>query len=256
MEGHRIGSAASSRKANECSTVLHAMTVTVKQAHNPPASHNIFTCEQCGMQAHRRMGGNSTRNRFCSMQCRKDSASIERSLRKLQQAQEAEERRRLKAIDRLARLEAKAAIASLPKPDRLCSCGNVMGPRVRMCRQCREVLEAQYRQQYRKAYRKTEIAKAHKKAYKTKRRAKESATIHNVKPTHVFERDKWRCQLCGGKAPKALRGTNEDSAPTIDHIISLTEGGDHTYANLQCACRKCNMLKGSKSRGQLGLSLH
>ena len=230
--------------------------VIPKQAHNPPAAHNIFTCEQCGVSAHRRMGGNSTRNRFCSMQCRKDSAAVDRANRKLRHAQEVEERRRLRAIDVLVRLEAKAQLAKMPKAPSLCSCGTEMKPRAKACKECREAIEAKYRQQYSKAYRKTDTAKAHKKAYKTKRRAKESATIHIVKPDYVFERDKWICQLCKGKTPKALRESNEDSAPTLDHIISLAEGGDHTYANLQCACRRCNMSKGSKSRGQLGLSLH
>lgn len=71
-----------------------------------------------------------------------------------------------------------------------------------------------------------------------------------VDPIKVLARDKWTCQLCGIKTPMKLRGTHKDNAPEVDHIIPLSKGGSHTYANLQCACRKCNQLKSDKPLGQ------
>lgn len=59
----------------------------------------------------------------------------------------------------------------------------------------------------------------------------------------VLERDGWRCQICGIDTPKQLRGSCEDRAPEVDHIIPLAKGGLHTYQNVQCACRKCNREK-------------
>lgn len=79
------------------------------------------------------------------------------------------------------------------------------------------------------------------------RRGKNSA----IDPFKVFERDGWRCHLCGRKTPKALRGTTNDRAPERDHIISIFDGGSDTYENSACACRRCNRKKGRKSRGQL-----
>lgn len=64
----------------------------------------------------------------------------------------------------------------------------------------------------------------------------------------VFERDKWRCQLCGGK----IRVTDEwhPKQATIDHIVPLALGGDHTYANVQSCCMECNSQKGATIQGQ------
>lgn len=205
---------------------------------------HCFTCESCGKECHRRPGGNSTVNRFCSHACRKAQTEAKRTAAKVARAKEREELRHVRAIAKIQKVVSKAP--------RLCACGAVLQYRHRLCEVCAKARKKELT----KAYRKTEAHKALRKAHKTKRRAKENATIDKVKPSDVFGRDKWKCQLCGCKTPKALRGTYEDNAPELDHVISLAEGGDHTYGNLQCACRRCNISKGSKSRGQLGLELH
>lgn len=69
----------------------------------------------------------------------------------------------------------------------------------------------------------------------------------------VFERDRWTCQLCGVKTPKALRGTCDQRAPEVDHIVPIAAGGDHVMENLQCACRRCNGEKQARPAGQLWL---
>jgi len=72
-------------------------------------------------------------------------------------------------------------------------------------------------------------------------------------PLDVLKRDKWICQLCKIKTPKNLRGTQKDNAPEVDHIIPLSEGGEHTMRNAQCLCRKCNAIKFNQTKGQLRL---
>lgn len=72
-----------------------------------------------------------------------------------------------------------------------------------------------------------------------------------VHPLAVFERDKWRCQLCGVRTPPTKRGTIQPNAPELDHIIPLKQHGPHSYLNVQCACRRCNRKKGARARGQL-----
>jgi 5-methylcytosine-specific restriction endonuclease McrA len=95
-------------------------------------------------------------------------------------------------------------------------------------------------------------AQAIKRIAKSKRRARMRAvTIENVDPFRVFDRDGWRCQLCGVATPKRKRGTYDDDAPELDHIIPLSRGGAHSYLNVQCACRKCNGEKSGEPRGQL-----
>lgn len=83
------------------------------------------------------------------------------------------------------------------------------------------------------------------------RARKRAATIERVDPLKVFERDGWRCQICHKATPKRLRGKMVDLAPELDHIIPLSRGGEHSYRNTQCACRKCNGAKSDSIYGQL-----
>lgn len=65
----------------------------------------------------------------------------------------------------------------------------------------------------------------------------------NVDPHKVFHAAGWKCQICGVDTPRSKRGTYDDDAPELDHIRPLAKGGEHSYTNVQCACRKCNAKK-------------
>lgn len=95
----------------------------------------------------------------------------------------------------------------------------------------------------------------HGEANNHRQRARRAnVTYEPVSRLKVFERDRWRCQVCGSKAPKRLIGGTHDRAPELDHRVPLALGGPHTYANLQLACRKCNATKHDHSiRGQMNL---
>lgn len=69
------------------------------------------------------------------------------------------------------------------------------------------------------------------------------AVVEAVDPIKVLEADGWHCYLCGAHTPRTLRGTYEDDAPEVDHVVPLARGGVHGYANLRCACRSCNLSK-------------
>lgn len=58
----------------------------------------------------------------------------------------------------------------------------------------------------------------------------------------IFERDRWVCQLCGKRARRGAKAPHP-MAPTIDHIIPLSRGGEHSKANVQCAHLQCNARK-------------
>lgn len=95
-------------------------------------------------------------------------------------------------------------------------------------------------------------AAACKRIGKAKRQALlVAATVEDVDPYVVFTRDRWRCCLCGARTPRAKRGTYDDDAPELDHIIPLAKKGEHSYRNTQCACRSCNNKKSDKPLGQL-----
>lgn len=102
----------------------------------------------------------------------------------------------------------------------------------------------------------SETNKRLKATHRTARKAKQRAvSVESVDPILVFERDGWKCHLCGGPTPKEKRGPYEDDAPELDHIVTLADGGEHSYRNTACACRSCNIRKGSRSFGQLHLGL-
>jgi 5-methylcytosine-specific restriction endonuclease McrA len=75
------------------------------------------------------------------------------------------------------------------------------------------------------------------KAKKIRRkRAMKGAEVEPVKRDRVAKRDGWRCGICGGKV------TLEDWS--LDHIVPLSQGGSHTYANVTLAHNLCNIRRG------------
>lgn len=59
----------------------------------------------------------------------------------------------------------------------------------------------------------------------------------------LFERDNWICGICHRKINKWLRHPNYWAA-TVDHIVPLSKGGKHVWANVRAAHAKCNFDRG------------
>ncbi len=57
-------------------------------------------------------------------------------------------------------------------------------------------------------------------------------------------RDNDTCRLCGEPVDFTKRQPDPRAA-TIDHVIALTRGGEHSYRNTQLAHFRCNMAKGA-----------
>lgn len=70
----------------------------------------------------------------------------------------------------------------------------------------------------------------------------------------VFERDGWRCQLCGRRV-RLTKGPRAARRAVVDHIVPLSRGGTDTYDNVQAACHACNAAKSARLRGQMRLAL-
>jgi len=58
-------------------------------------------------------------------------------------------------------------------------------------------------------------------------------------PNEIFERDGWRCQLCGKRVAKG-KPVPDFHAPVMDHIVPISKGGEHSRQNVQCAHFICN----------------
>lgn len=210
----------------------------------------VITCCSCHAQVNRVVRSGKDAGRFCNRQCAFDLlariASEREALVRIRDRRIKAERERYKAVVlpeiralyRIGRYIAKPK--SFLAPCR--SCGKTFlvrrnaGLHQIHCSPCRE-----------------EAKKVANRIHRCRRRARQSLGSDNIDPIKVFERDKWKCHLCGIKTVKSLRGTHDDKAPELEHIVSLADGGTHTWGNVACSCRKCNRTKGAQSRGQLGL---
>jgi len=75
--------------------------------------------------------------------------------------------------------------------------------------------------------------------YKSKRARKRTATIEKFSTSEICERDGWICQLCHKKVNRRLKYPHPQSK-TLDHIIPLSKGGEHSRINVHLAHLICN----------------
>lgn len=87
-----------------------------------------------------------------------------------------------------------------------------------------------------------------------RRRARhKQAVIEVFTATEIFERDGWRCHICRRPVRRSV-DPNHDRAPTLDHLIPLARGGEHSRRNVATAHRICNSRKSCHRAGdQLAL---
>lgn len=208
-----------------------------------------FFCEHCGIEAKRKIGGankaENYRNRWCSMGCRVGAAARLRAelagLRRIAAARialERQQRRQALAAEKAARLNRVCLDCSTVFEQRT----HLGRPQIR-CVGCGELHAEQ-------------VKRTERRVHKASRRAKtRGAGAERIDPVKVFERDGWRCHVCRRKTPKRLRGSHDGCAPELDHIVTLADGGSHTWGNVACACRSCNQSKGARSFGQIGLPI-
>lgn len=64
----------------------------------------------------------------------------------------------------------------------------------------------------------------------------------------VFDRDDWICQICHEDIPRDSSWPDALSA-SLDHILPLSRGGEHSYVNCQASHLGCNRSKGAKVVG-------
>jgi len=66
-------------------------------------------------------------------------------------------------------------------------------------------------------------------------------------------RDGWTCKICGQPVLPNV-DTYHPLAATIDHIVPLSKGGEHSRSNVQCAHHLCNSLKSDRIPGAISSS--
>lgn len=91
---------------------------------------------------------------------------------------------------------------------------------------------------------------ADKREHRHRRRARErGARTAPVVRYRIYERDRWRCYICRKKVRRSAIAPHP-LAPTLDHVIPLSQGGAHEPANVRTAHFICNSRRGDRGGGE------
>lgn len=80
---------------------------------------------------------------------------------------------------------------------------------------------------------------------KDKRLNKCKIKDYSINLIDVYKKDNGICQGCHQLLTFG-DDRNDDMYPSIDHIIPVAKGGNHSWDNVQLMCRRCNYLKKDK----------
>jgi 5-methylcytosine-specific restriction endonuclease McrA len=61
----------------------------------------------------------------------------------------------------------------------------------------------------------------------------------------IFERDGWICGICHKPVDRDLVHP-DPASPSLDHIVPVSQGGDHVRANVRLAHLACNVRRGAR----------
>lgn len=193
------------------------------------------TCHACD-RVFFRTGGNGPNSKdsgkFCSRECSFEWLSFKAGIKRpvFYTIKKQPTRRKCQCCDTLIRIE----------------------PYVKRCATCSEQAKMDAKRRNREANKLANRLSGRKAAARKARKLRQrGVAVESVNPIKVLDRDNWTCQLCGVKTPRKLRGSYADRAPEIDHILPISQGGEHSYRNVQCACRRCNIVKAGVPRGQM-----
>lgn len=258
-------------------TAAHELPPPCPQCGGPKSSHRKFcstpcqwasmrtrptlTCKGCGQPFVQRRRGSKDANLYCGRSCsgrRKWASETER--RKAEKTRWRERKRQRLGLDqRCQRCGAQYRSKTLSDP--YCSAACRKPRRIHASRPCSMCSQPFVPHHGLAKFCSPECAKKTHKRHRPKggrkdrHRARKAGVRYEwINRSKLFERDRWRCQVCGIRTPKRLRGKLSDNAPELDHRVPLAMGGDHTWANVQLACRRCNAMKAAhRVVGQLPL---
>lgn len=144
-----------------------------------------------------------------------------------------------------------ARVRAVPRPRQLtcvvCSAEfETIKPRHLICgaQECRREYARQYMKANYDRYRDSLLASAHRRHTRLKEQF-----VEDVSLDVLYRRDRGRCGVCRRKVPPppCKRGP---LMPSIDHIVPISEGGEHSYANTRLAHYRCNLSRGNGGGGE------
>jgi 5-methylcytosine-specific restriction endonuclease McrA len=119
-----------------------------------------------------------------------------------------------------------------PHPERVCAlpeCDKVFTPKRHLDRCCGRVHGRLL----------TDVESFHKR-----RAIKRGTATRPVRLDEIAERDGNRCHICRRKIGRHVYP--HPRSRSLDHLVPLTKGGEHTPENVRLACLGCNVAKGNR----------
>jgi 5-methylcytosine-specific restriction endonuclease McrA len=106
-------------------------------------------------------------------------------------------------------------------------------------------------------YRAKVLSEIHRRRVRRKARERGASTSTEMVTLtwqDLVARDGWGCYICGGTCDPSdflpIDGTSSTrrgpAYPTLDHVVPISAGGEHSEANVRLACSKCNSSKGGR----------
>ena len=71
------------------------------------------------------------------------------------------------------------------------------------------------------------------------------ATVEVFDPMEVFDRDRWVCQLCNEPVDRDAEYP-DPGYRSLDHVVPISKGGEHSRRNTQLAHLGCNIAKSNR----------
>lgn len=99
---------------------------------------------------------------------------------------------------------------------------------------------------------KADLAEYEKAMIELRKERIASGKQDNITLDALIERDGGICYLCGGEVEerrKFKRGQPRGDMrfyPSVDHVVPISRGGEHTWENVKLAHRSCNSRKGGR----------
>ena len=216
----------------ECGAVFHQ-----KKLKQRFCSHHCYveslrehaTCV-CGVHfvlpspSHRERG----EGKYCSTACFQSTRQVPLPLSRLTRATSWMRKSKYRVT------RASYRVAVLGRPDYYV----LVQPHDIACKQCGVVFHAKWRQLCDAC---TELNKrmSIKRSKNQRRAARAGADAVPYQPLDIFERDGWKCHLCGGKIQRDRKSPHPKS-PSIDHLQPISRGGADAPINVAAAHLRCN----------------
>lgn len=239
---------------------------------------SIFTCRECGMVAPLPPGVSSVNRHRCPpcSDARQRASRLERSAQRSEARAAARRGRKSSCVtcgsdfgvshrrraskwcptcrEEHKRTASRLANSKRPRPSR--ATGTIRIRDERPCDECAQPFVPFWKgtparwcndcQAKRARRQRLEWKRDHPDPHRIAKRGVEAELISS---REIFDRDRWKCQICFRRINRRLQYPHPMCA-SLDHTIPVSQGGTHTRSNVRASHLRCNVSRGNRGGGE------